>query len=261
MTLHVEARGPRNAAATLMLLHGLGSSSADWTFQLPEFERRHRVILIDLPGHGRSPLPARRPGIEDMAGALEAALDALTAPRVHALGLSLGGCVALALALRAPARVHSLTLVNAFARLRPAGLRGAARMAVRLALLAAAPMRVVAAHVAGGLFPHPEQRDLYLSAVASLSGTSRAGYLAGVRALARFDARHRLAAVRCPTLVVAGAADRTVPLPAQEALARAIPGARLAVVPGSGHATPIDQPEVFNRLALEFIASIPHASG
>src|SRR5262247_2803742 len=200
--LYREERGRRDARDALLLLHGLGSSSADWAFQMPEFEQRHRVILIDLPGHGRSPLPARRSTIEDMAAALEVTLDSLGAPSVHALGLSLGGCVALGLALHAPARVRSLTLVNAFARLWPAGLRGAGRMAVRLALLAAAPMTAVAAHVARGLFPHPDQRDLYAAAVASLSRTSRAGYLAGVRALARFDARTRLAALRCPTLIV-----------------------------------------------------------
>jgi len=244
--LHAEDRGPRSRADALVLLHGLGSSSADWALQLPAFEKRYRVILIDLPGHGCSPLPRRRPTVEAMAASLDVT-------RAHMLGLSLGGCVALAFALRAPARARSLTLVNAFARLRPAGLRGAWRMAVRLALLTTAPMTAVAAHVARGLFPRPEQHELYAAAVASLSRTPRAGYLAAARALARFDARDQLATLRCPTLIVAGAMDRTVPLATQHALARAIPAARLSVVPNSGHATPHDQPDLFTHLVLTFL--------
>lgn len=245
-------RGP-DAAPPVLFLHGLGSSSADWRFQVPAFAERYRVILADLPGHGASPRPAGRLTIEGMAGRVEALVAALDARPAHVVGLSLGACVALALALHAPARVRSLTLVNAFARLRPAGPRGAARMLVRLALLAVAPMDVVAAHVARGLFPRPEQRDLFLAAVAALSRTPRSAYVASVRALARFDVRDRLDRVACPTLVVAGEQDETVPRAAKEALCRAIPGARLAVIPGSGHATPHDRPEAFNRLVLEFL--------
>ncbi len=238
----------------MLLLHGLGSSSADWMFQLPALAPHYRVILADLAGHGRSPRPAGPPTIDAMAAGAAARLAALEARPAHVVGLSLGACVALALALAVPDRVRSLTLVNAFARLRPGGARGALRMLARLALLAAGPMEAVAAHVARDLFPRPEQRDLYLAAAARLARTPRPAYLAAVRALARFDVRGRLGDVRCPTLVVAGERDRTVPLAAKEALARAIPGARFVVVPDSGHATPHDQPELFNRLLLEFLA-------
>ena len=116
-------------------------------------------------------------------------------------------------------------------------------------------MTSVAAHVARGLFPWPEQRALYDAAVARLAATPRTAYAAALGALARFDARGQVAAIRRPTLVVAGDRDRTVPLAAKAWLAAAIPGARLAVVPGSGHATPFDQPDVFNRLLLEFLAA------
>ena len=162
--------------------------------------------------------------------------------------------MALALALRSPGRVRSLTVINAFARLRPVGPRMAARMLVRLALLAGAPMSAVAAHVARRLFPRPEQRALYEAAVMSLSRTPRRAYFAGLRALAAFDAEKLLACVRCPTLIVAGERDMTVPRAAVERLARGIPGARLMVIPDSGHATNFDQPDALNRAVLEFIA-------
>jgi pimeloyl-ACP methyl ester carboxylesterase len=184
-----------------------------------------------------------------------ALLAALEAPPAHVVGLSLGGCVALALALDHGVHVRSLTLVNTFARLSPAGPRGALRMLVRLGLLACAPMRTVAAHVARGLFPRPEQRELYLAAVTSLASNPRRAYLASIRALAAFDVRRRLGDVRCPTLVVAGDGDTTVSLASKTLLQRSIPGAELVVISDSGHVTPYDQAERFAALLLAFVDS------
>jgi pimeloyl-ACP methyl ester carboxylesterase len=171
------------------------------------------------------------------------------------VGLSLGACVALRLGLQSPGRVRSLTLVNPFARVQPTGPRDVARLLLRLTMLGVAPMRMVGAHVARGLFPWPEQRALYEAAVTSLGATSRRGYASALRALAQFDARGQVAAIRRPTLVVAGDRDTMVPLAPKLRLAAAIPSARIVVVPASGHATPYDQPATFNRVLLEFLAA------
>jgi 3-oxoadipate enol-lactonase len=237
----------------IVLLHGLGSSSADWRFQRPALSASHRVIVPDLRAHGRSARGGGRLTAEAMAADVAALLEALGAPPAHVVGLSLGGCVALALALDHGACVRSLTLVNTFARLSPAGPRGVLRGLARLGLLACAPMRIVAAHVARGLFPRPDQRELYLAAVASLAANSRRTYLASLRGLASFDVRRRLGQVRCPTLVIAGDRDTTVPLAAKRLLQQSIPGAELIVVDDSGHITPCDQVDRFNALLLSFV--------
>lgn len=241
--------GPR-----VVLLHGLGSSSADWPEQQAVLQARHQVVAVDLPGHGGSPLPPDRLTIEGMARDVAALLARVGEEPAHVVGLSLGACVALRLALQSPARVRTLTLVNPFARVQPAGPGDLAQLALRLLLLGTAPMETVAANVARRLFPWPEQRALYDSAVASLAATPRRAYLAAMRALARFDARGQVAAIRQPTLIVAGDRDTMVPLAAKTALVAAIPGARLLVIPASGHATPHDQPAAFNRALLEFLA-------
>src|SRR2546425_5507836 len=108
------------------------------------FGERYRLLLVDLPGHWRSALPRERLTIEAMAERVDALLDQLDTPPAHVVGLSLGGSVGLELALRAPARVRSLTLVNAFARLGPPDAAGGLRMLARLVLLG------VAAHVGRG---------------------------------------------------------------------------------------------------------------
>lgn len=238
-----------------MFLHGLGSCADDWRWQVAAFETDHRLLLLDLPGHFRSARPSRRSSVESMADDVERLLASLREPPAHVVGLSLGGCVALALALRSPGRLRSLTVVNAFAQLRPATPAAAVRFGIRLALLASAPMSTVAAFVARGLFPRPEHRELREAATRSLARTPRGAYLAGVRALAGFDARAALTGVKCPTMIVAGAEDAVVGLDDKERLALAIAGARYVVVPGSGHATNADDPAAFNAALAEFIAA------
>jgi pimeloyl-ACP methyl ester carboxylesterase len=240
-------------APVLLFLHGLGSSSTDWALQSHFFSQRYRLLMVDLRAHGRSRHPGGRLTIEMMADDVDGLLARLEIASAHVVGLSLGGCVALTLALRHPARVRSLILVNTFARLQPAGLGGLFRMLTRVWLLLFAPMPVIAAHVAQGLFPKSEQVAYYKSAVASLSQNSKRAYLSSIRALLGFDLREQVGMIQCPTLVMAGDRDRTIPLAAKEALCRSIPGAQLCVIPDSGHATPYDQTELFNRAVDEFI--------
>jgi pimeloyl-ACP methyl ester carboxylesterase len=246
--LHYEIAGQ---GTPVIFLHGLGSSADDWALQVPTFAARHQTITLDLRGHGQS--PCRGPlSIPQMAGDVAELLKHLSL-RAHVVGLSLGGCVAISLGADHPDRARSLTLVNTFARYRPIGLRGLRRGVARLWLLQTRPVQDMAAFVARGLFPRPEQRPLYEAAVASLSRNSRETYRAAIAAIWRFDARTRLADIRCPTLVVLGERDETVARASGEALARGIPGARRWLVADSGHATPMDQPEVFNATVLEFL--------
>ena len=258
LQLYYETSGrpPAPGQASLLLLHGLGSSAADWELQTAFFAPRYRIISLDLRGHGRSrgghALTSMAQGAADVA----ALLEQLDEPPAHVLGLSLGGCVAQMLALRHPRRVRSLVLVNTFARLQPAGLRGAGRFARRAWLLATAPMPALAAFIAAGLFPRPDQRAYYQRAVERLGSNPKRAYLAAVRAALRFDSRRELARLRCPTLIVAGDRDGAVPRAAAETLRRAIPAAHFALIADSGHATPYDQADEFNKIVDNFLVSV-----
>ena len=252
--LAFETHGPPDApGGVVVLLHGLGSSGADWEPQIAALVPRYRVVAFDAPGHGRS-----APGsasIATLAANVEATLATIDPRPAHVVGLSLGGCVAQALALRAPARVRSLVLVNTFARLRPAGPRAARRMLFRLVLLLTAPMSTVGTYIARDLFPRPEQVSLRMEAATRIARTSRATYLSAVRALTRFDSRAQLHEIGCPTLVVAGECDVVIGPAAKETLARGIRNARIVMIPASGHVSNWDQPERFNRILLDFLDS------
>ncbi len=257
LKLYYEAAGEGAAGApALVLLHGLGSSSADWGMQAEYFAQRRRVICVDLRGHGRSVQGRLPASVAQMAEDVAALLAHLGEPPADVLGLSLGGCVAQALALGHPECVRALVLVNTFARLRPAGLRGVGRLARRTWLFATAPMPALAAFIAGGLFPRPEQRAYYDLAVARLGSNSKPAYSAATRAALRFDVRGALPRLRCPTLIVAGDRDTTVPRAAIETLRRGIPHAQFALINDSGHATPIDQAEAFNKVVASFLGTL-----
>jgi len=251
-TLHgLGGRG----APTIVLLHGLGSCGDDWLFQLPTLTPRYPVLTLDLPGHGGSSLPRGGFSTAALARPVAGLLGSLSLTPAHVVGLSLGGVVALQLALDAPSKVRSLVLVNSFARLSQPP-RSVLRGLVRVALLLAAPMSWTGAWVGSGLFPRPDQRPLREAAAQRIASNSRAAYLRMMGAVLRSDLSGRLGEIRVPTLVVAGSEDRTVPLPAKVGIARGIEGARLEVIEGSGHATPIDAAEAFNSLLLEFLDGI-----
>jgi len=250
LRIHYQVHG---SGPAVLLLHGMGSCAEDWPFQFATLADRYTVLACDLRGHGQTDAPRGPYTIGQMADDVAGLLAGLEVDAAHVVGLSLGGLVAQALAIDRPARVHSLVLVNTFARLRPQGLRGWAYLLSRALAMAFGGLEAQADVVARGVFPHPEQEPLRQMAAARLKANDPAAYRAVMRAVMRFDSRRDLARIGVPTLVIAGADDTTVSLAAKRELAARIAGARLEVLVDSGHASPLDRPEAFNRLLVEFL--------
>jgi len=253
--IHFEEAGTGDA---ILLLHGLGSCGQDWLLQMPVLSKGFHVIAPDLRGHGQSaPWKLHEQiSVAQMADDMLGLLDALGVAHAHVVGLSLGGCVAQQMTLDKPAGVRSLTLVNTFARFDPGGLGNAVPLALRMIVLGILGMPAQARFVAARLFPKPEQAQLRDMAARRIAANDPVTYRRLVQALRAFDVAGRLSEITCPTLVIAGDRDTTVPRRAVRLLAERIPGARFELVADSGHATPIDQPEIFNRLVLEFVGSL-----
>lgn len=247
----IQGRG-----TAVVLLHGLGSCADDWWLQFPALAARYRVVAPDLRGHGRTDKPPGPYTVPQMAEDVVGLMEALGVGEAHVVGLSLGGLVAQALAARHPDRVRSLILVNTFARLRPRGLRSWRLLLQRGLALLVGGVEKQAEVVARSMFPHPDQGAIRRAAVERLRANDPRAYRAAIYAAMRFDGRPDLVRIRVPTLVVAGTEDTTVDMAAKEELARNIPGARLEVVPHSGHVTPVDQPAHFNRLVLQFLREV-----
>jgi len=239
----------------VLLLHGIGASARDWDFQLPALLPGHTLIGLDLRGHGRSDSRGLYT-IEDMAGDAAALCEHLGLAPVHVIGHSLGGAVALALALAAPGAVRSLTLANTFARFRaPAGPQRS-RAARRLALLARGDLPALNAFIAGGLFPGEALSELRLGAIERLNRNlrrdSRRVLWRTLLAIGRFDVRGRLGRIAAPTLVAIAGRDTTVAPACSEELAAGIPLARRLYLPDASHALPMECPRAFNEAWLGF---------
>ena len=236
-----------------VMIHGLGGSRSDWELQWPALVPHFRMVTPDLRGHGASQRPAGPYRIDLFAADVAMLMRRIEARPAHVVGLSLGGAVAQQLALDAPDLVRSLVLVNTAANFVSDGWRRRLMGVQRFASTYFSGMDKVAADVAQRLFPREEQASLRNEATARLSVNAPQAYRNSLLAVARFNALDRLPSITCPTLVVSGDTDYAVPMSVKKRLAEGIPNCQMVVIPHSGHATPVDQPETFNKLVLEFL--------
>jgi pimeloyl-ACP methyl ester carboxylesterase len=240
----------------IVLLHGLGANSESWGLQLPVLSAAgYRVIAPDARGFGQSSYPAgARLSVELLAQDVSRLLDRLSVARAAVAGISMGGAIALALALNNPARVDRLVLVNTFARLRPRSPLVWGYFALRMILVHSLGLPSQAKVVAARVFPRPGQEEVRRRLYEQILQANPSGYRAAMRALAVFDVHRRLGELRCPTLVLTGDRDTTVAMSIQAELVRGIPEARQVTIPDAGHGVIADQPEAVNRVLLEFLA-------
>jgi 3-oxoadipate enol-lactonase len=241
------------AGPPLLLIHGLGSSGDDWAFQREDFARSHTLILPDLRGSGRSAKPAGPYSIAQFATDLWALLDVLGIMYTDILGFSLGGAVALEMALTCPARTRRLILCNALANYRTDTWGKWLEAHVQLVLVRTLGLRRTARLIANRLFPHEDQAPKRRRVIDVLGANPRAAYLATIHALIGWSALERLSDLRCQTLIIAAERDYT-PLADKRAEAAHFPQVEFVVMSGSRHGTPFDSTEQFNACVLDFLA-------
>jgi pimeloyl-ACP methyl ester carboxylesterase len=262
--------GGRGSPPVLMI-HGLGSAGyLGWRFNLPALAGGHRVLAPDLPGFGRSDKPRTRYGVPLFTRTLLRYLDSQGLERAAVVGASMGGRVALELALRHPGRVSRLVLVNSlglgFPRRLVHGLfalPGVGRTAFRLTgtvleRVPGATIRQLAGRLR--LVENPERAldDAYLQALREIHadrGVAPA-YLATVRALflmGAHDLSRELRRLRMPVRLIWGADDPLFPVQHATRAHRLLPGSELAVMEGAGHSPQAERPDEFNRILERFL--------
>ncbi|NTW85700.1 MAG: alpha/beta fold hydrolase [Holophagaceae bacterium] len=243
--------------APLLLLPGLGSDVLSWGSLVTPLAQSHHVILMDNRGAGRTrgsgPLT-----IGAMAADALALLEHLGHPRVHVLGHSMGGLVALTLASLAPARLDRLVLAGSFAALQPRNLqlfRGMASALEQGADRADWYQELFAWIFSEGFLGSAQavRAAAQLAADYPLAPTP-AEFRGQVEALAAWDASTGLGAVTHPTLVLAAQDDRLVLTREGRALAAALPRGTYQELPGAAHAMHLEQPEAFLAAARAFLA-------
>ena len=271
--------GGRGAA--VVFIHGLGSSGyMEWRRNLEPMAARHRVFAPDLPGYGRTEKPKVRYSIAYFTRFIEGYMENRGLHSAAVIGTSLGGRIALELALEHPKLVRRLVLVNAlgFGRPRPQAVHMAYGLVTiprvgeavmkftRGALRWASPstIRRVAARYAGSSVDLEQTLDdVYLDNLRELYATDdfHNAYLSTVRSLinprALFGGHHdvtaRLSELKMPVQLIWGADDPLFPVAQARRAQGLIAGSRLAVIEGAGHTPQAERPEEFNRILAAFL--------
>jgi pimeloyl-ACP methyl ester carboxylesterase len=232
-----------------------------WSEQVNGVGSIYRVIAPDLRGHGDSPAPEGDYTIDEMADDVIELLDKLARDTpVVVGGLSMGGYVALSLVARYPDRVRALMLMDTRAA---ADSTEAAqnREALAQAVLATGNAGPAVEAMTPRLFARitREGRPERVAPIRALMEQNTArGIVGALRAMARRpDRRADLAAIRVPTLVLVGAEDVVTPPSEAQALADAIAGSRLEVIPEAGHLAPFENPSISNGVLLRFLDGLP----
>lgn len=250
LLLNHRAEGPPGAPA-LVLLGSLGSDLAIWDPQAVGLRDEWRVVRLDLPGHGGSPLPPEPCSVAAIGADLLATLDGLGVGVASFCGVSLGGSVAMWVAANASERVERLVVAFSSAHYggSDAWLERAAT--VRAAGTAAVADAVLARWFSPRLAARSPETVARMRAM--IAATPAAGYAACCEALATFDLRPELTRIDAPTLVVAGELDPATPVEHGELIAAAVPGARLELLPGVAHLGSYESPGPFNSLLREHL--------
>jgi pimeloyl-ACP methyl ester carboxylesterase len=251
----------------VVFIHGLSGSWVNWLENIPYFAGNHRVIAMDLPGFGHSPMPVDRISISGYGRIVDELLDTLGIDRAVVVGNSMGGFIGVEVALQFATRVEKLVLVSAAGltvehqRNEPV-LRVLERLdnlliftggwaATRSETLTRRPrmrrqmMRLVA-HRAEVL-PAPLIAE-------QVKGSGKPGFVPALDALSDYPIRDRLGEIACPVLVVWGEDDRLVPVRDAHEFGRLIPNSQVEVWPETGHVAMLERPAAFNALVERFIA-------
>jgi 2-succinyl-6-hydroxy-2,4-cyclohexadiene-1-carboxylate synthase len=258
----------RGTGVPLLLLHGFTGRGSGWGRHATAFAKAFRVVVVDLPGHGRTGTPTTPPraSVERTADDLATILRRDGLAPTHVLGYSLGARIALRLAVSHPAFVSRLVLESPSAGLATETERRARRTADE-----ARAMRLERDGIEA--FVDDWEREPVFASHAALP-PARAANLRAERLRNRpaglatslrgagqgsMEPLHELlAGVRAPTLVIAGALDPAGRARA-ERIAAGIPDARLEVIAGAGHTPHLETPSTFRSLALDFLKEDPAA--
>jgi pimeloyl-ACP methyl ester carboxylesterase len=249
----------------LLFVHGLSGCWQNWLENIPYFARTHRVVALDLPGFGSSPMPPWEISIPAYGRFLRDFCERLGVGRSSLVGNSMGGFIATEVAITEPDRVDDLVLVSAAgitwarARREPAAMigrvgRAAVPVLLRFHMQGIKRPRLRRNYFQGVFFdPDGLRREmLWENVVPALHSP---GYYDALTTLWGYDIRDRLEEIGVPTLIVWGRNDRVVPVPAALSYKKRIgKNAELVIFAPCGHVPQIERPARFNRLLEGFLA-------
>ena len=244
----VQGEGP-----WLLLAHSLATDLTLWDDNLAALTAHFRVLRFDTRGHGGSSAPDQPYDFAMLTADVLGLMDALVVDCAHFCGISMGGMIAQHVALAAPHRIDKLVLVSTTSGY-PAEAR--ALWADRIAGVRQNGMEPLVQPTLERWFTAP-YRAAHAATLARIGGLIRAtppaGYIGSGQAIAALDVTDRLSALRCPTLVIAGADDAGTPPAMGRMIAERIPDARYELIASASHLCNVEQVVTFNQYVTKFL--------
>ncbi len=240
----------------LVLMHGIGGNRTNWTEQVEAFSKHFHTVSWDARGYGDSDDYEGPLDFADFARDLAGVLDHFGAEKAHLCGLSMGGRIAQDFYRQFPERVKTLTLVATFA-----GFRNfSSEERQRFINLRKKPLveegkepKDIAPVVAKTLIGPSASEDKFQRLVQSMERLHKDSYVKTIEASTLYDKALELETVTVPTCLVFGEHDSLTTPETGKAMADRITGSEFHVVPRSGHLINIEEPEIFNRIVMDFL--------
>jgi pimeloyl-ACP methyl ester carboxylesterase len=256
--LRYEERG--GGRESVVFAHGLLFDGTMFAAQVEALARRYRCVTFDFRGQGGSEVTRSGYDVETLTADAAGLIAGLGCAPCHFVGLSMGGFVGLRLALRRPELLRSLALLETSAEPESAANRRRYRRMAFVARWLGVGLVVdrVLPILFGAEFLHdPARADERARWRARLLGVDRVGMARAARGVfGRAGVEDELGRIAIPTLVVVGDQDVATPPARAERIHAGIPGARLVVVPGAGHSSPIEQPAAVTAALTRFLDEV-----
>jgi len=237
----------------IVFIHGLGSSGRDWEYQIDYFSNHYQVVVFDVRGHGQSDKPSSPYSIPQFARDTAQMIKELDIAPTHVVGISLGGMIALQLAVDEGELVRSLVVVNSGSEMVVRNIKERFAVLQRFLIVRLLGMRKMGEVLGGRLFPKSEQSELRQMFADRWAENDPRAYREAMRAIVGWSVTEQLHKIECPTLVIAAEHDYT-PIEDKAPLVNEIKNVELVIIENSRHATPVDQPVEFNKVLSAFLA-------
>jgi 3-oxoadipate enol-lactonase len=255
--LQISYETAGESGPTVVLVHGLGGSAAQWGGVAALLAPSCRVVMPELRGHGQSDKPPGPYAMKQFVDDLGAFCDALKIQRAVVVGASMSGALVLQLAAERPSLVQGVVPLGGFGVQTAVGKE---RMGARAAAVEAQGMSpaVVDAILAGalGATTHATRPALVGLQRALMAQNDPRAYAAATRAVVEIDVQSLLPRVKCPTLLLFGAEEKVAPWTAQAALRTSIPHAQIRAIPEAGHLAFVERPAEVAAALMEFLATV-----
>lgn len=238
----------------VLLLHGLGSTKADYDNQIAPVSKNFRVIAPDLRGHGNSSKPIAKDqyGMDLFAEDMMFLLRKLKITTCSIVGFSMGGAIAFEMAVKFPDLISRMVIINTAPDFNNLGEMREEMIRERTKTLKTEGMETLANQIAHGMFPEVDQKELKTAFFERARKNQIEAYYNSFVTLMDWGIGEKIKEIKIPVLVIASDNDYT-PVALKQAYAGKMAHARVVVIKNSRHGVTMDQPNDFNAVILNFL--------